>query len=128
MTRGSLYAGDVLAIAVLTLIGFATHRETDISFLPRMGAVFVPLTISWFLVSPWFGLFQQEVISDGRQLWRPVLAMLFVVPLAAVMRGFLLNAPVLPIFAAILTLSCALGMVVWRALYLALFAWNRRRA
>lgn len=124
MTRRKwiLYAGDVFSIAALTLIGFATHGETDISFLPRMGALFVPMALSWFLIAPWFGLFQRETTSNLTQLWRPVLAMLFAVPLAAVLRGFILNAPILPIFAAILAGTSALGMLIWRGLY---FLWNR---
>src|SRR5687767_10119163 len=120
-----LYAGDALSIAALTLIGFAIHGEMNISFLPRMGAAFVPLVISWFLLAPWFGLFQQETISNLQQLWRPALAMIFAAPLAAVLRGFILHMPVLPIFAAVLAGTSALGMVIWRVLYL---LWNRRAA
>jgi hypothetical protein len=125
MTRRKwiLYAGDVFSIAALTLIGFATHGETDLSFLPRMGALFVPMVLSWFLIAPWFGLFQRETTSNLTQLWRPALAMLFAVPLAAVLRGFILNAPIIPIFAAILAGTSALGMLIWRGLY---FLWNRR--
>jgi hypothetical protein len=124
MTRRKwiLYAGDVFSIAALTLIGFATHGETDLSFLPRMGALFVPMVLSWFLIAPWFGLFQRETTSNLTQLWRPALAMLFAVPLAAVLRGFILNAPIIPIFAAILAGTAALGMLIWRGLY---FLWNR---
>lgn len=124
MTRRKLilYAGDALTIAALTLIGFATHGETSMSFLPRMAALFVPMILSWFLIAPWFGLFQWETTSNSSQLWRPVLAMLFAVPLATVLRGFVLNAPILPIFAAILAGTSALGMVVWRSMY---FLWNR---
>ena len=122
MTKTSwlLYTGDILAIAALTLIGFATHRETGLSFLPRMGALFFPLTISWFLLAPWLGLFQQEIVFNPKQLWRPVLAILFAAPLAAVLRGFVLNAPIIPIFAVVLGTTSALGMVVWRGIYLLL--------
>src|ERR671921_2622534 len=108
----TLYAGDALAIAALTLIGFATHGETDVSLLPRMGALFIPMVLSWFLIAPWFGLFQRETTSNLTQLWRPVLAMFFAVPLATVLRGFILNAPILPIFAAILAGTSALGMLI----------------
>ena len=118
-----LYAGDTLSIAALTLIGFATHGEINVSFLPRMGALFVPLVICWFLLAPWFGLFQQEIVSNPKQLWRAALAMLFAAPLAAVGRGFILNAPIIPIFAVILAGTSALGMVIWRGLY---FLWNRK--
>lgn len=122
MTKSSymLAAGDLLAIAVVTLIGFATHGEADLSFLPRMAALFFPLSISWFLLAPVLGLLQDATISDPRQLWRPAFVMLFAAPLAAVLRGFILNAPIIPIFAAVLTGTVALGMVVWRGVYLLL--------
>jgi hypothetical protein len=112
-----LVLGDILAIALVTVIGFATHGETDISFLPRMGALFFPLVISWFLLAPTLGLFQQETTSSPRQLWRPLWAGLFAGPLAVVLRGFILNAPIIPIFAGILAGSFGLGMVIWRALF-----------
>ena len=120
-----LYAGDALSIAALTIIGFATHGEADVSFVPRMLALYVPLSIAWFLLSPALGLFQREIISNPKQLWRPALAALFAAPLAAILRGFILNAPVIPIFAAVLAGTSALGMVLWRALYL---FWNRKQS
>jgi hypothetical protein len=115
-----LILGDILAILIVTFIGFATHGEADISFLPRMAAMFFPLVISWFLLSPFLGLFDQAVISDPRQLWRPVLGMIFAAPLAAVLRGLILNAPIIPIFALVLSASSAFGMLVWRGVYLLL--------
>ena len=117
---GFLIVGDILAILIVTLIGFATHGEADISFLPRMAAMFFPLLISWCLLSPFLGLFQHEITSNAGQLWRPVLAMIFAAPLAAVLRGLILNAPILPIFAVVLGATSALGMLVWRGIYLLL--------
>src|SRR5687768_5524875 len=93
-----LILGDILAILIVTLIGFATHGEADLSFLPRMAAILFSLMIAWFLLSPWLGLFEPEITSNPRQLWRPALAMLFATPLAAVLRGIILNAPIIPIF------------------------------
>ena len=115
-----LISGDILAIAVVTYIGFATHGEKDLSFLPRMFAAFLPVTLSWFLLAPWFGLFQPEVTSNPRQLWRPVFAVLFAAPLAAILRGLWLNAPIIPIFAVVLASTSALGMLLWRGLYILL--------
>jgi len=117
MNKNILILGDVLAIAMVTLIGFASHNEADLSSLPRMAAVFFPLTLSWFLLAPWFGLFQDEITHNARQLWRPALAALFAAPMAAVLRGFILNAPVIPIFAAVLGVTLAVGMLIWRGLY-----------
>ena len=121
--RSVLIAGDILAIGLVTIIGFATHGDTGLSFLPRMAATFFPLVIAWFLLAPWLGLFQDEVIHNARQLWRPALAALFAAPLAAVLRGLMLNTPIIPIFAVVLSATSALGMVVWRALY---FLLNRK--
>ena len=118
-----LYAGDTLLLAVLTLVGFATHGEADFSFLPRMAVLFFPLAISWFLLAPALGLFDSEIASNPKQLWRPALTALFAAPLAAILRGFILSAPVIPIFAAVLAATTALGVVIWRALYL---LWARK--
>ena len=120
-----LMLGDIFAMLVITLIGFATHGELKTSFITRMSALFFPLIIAWFLLSPWLGLFQTEIISNPRQLWRPALAMLLAVPLAAVLRGLILNAPIIPIFVVVLITTSALGMLVWRGIY---FLFNRNRA
>ncbi|HZJ22405.1 MAG TPA: DUF3054 domain-containing protein [Anaerolineales bacterium] len=120
-----LMLGDIFAMLAITLIGFATHGELKTSFITRMSALFFPLIIAWFLLSPWLGLFQTEIISNPRQLWRPALAMLLAVPLAAVLRGLILNAPIIPIFVVVLITTSALGMLVWRGIY---FLFNRNRA
>ena len=112
-----LILGDLLAIALVTVIGFATHGEAGRSFLPRMAAAFFPVSLAWFALAPALGLFRTENVSEPKQLWRPVLAMTFAAPLAAVLRGLLLNAPILPIFAVGLAATSAFGMLVWRAIY-----------
>jgi DUF3054 family protein len=120
MNKRILILGDILAIALVTFIGFATHGEAGVSFLPRMAAIYFPLSISWFILAPSLGLFQRETTSDPKQLWRPALTALFSAPLAAVLRGLILNAPIIPIFAVILGATSALGMLIWRGLYLLL--------
>lgn len=118
-----LILGDILAIAIVTIIGFATHGETKVALVPRMLTTFAPLILGWFLLAPFFGLFNPAVNSDFRQLWRPVLVMVFAGPLAVLLRAFLLNTVVIPIFGVVLSGSAGLGMLVWRALY-----WALRRA
>jgi hypothetical protein len=123
MKRTSLFLGDILAILIITLIGFATHNELKLEFLLRMVAAIVPLTIAWFLLAPWLGLFQPDVISNPKELWRPVLTMIFAAPLAVVFRGLILNAPIIPIFAIVFGATSAFGVLVWRTLY---FFLNRK--
>jgi hypothetical protein len=113
-----LILGDALALLAVTLIGFAAHAEVELSALPRFGATYLPLFAGWLVIAPWLGLFQEAVGADLRQAWRPALAVLFAVPLAVLVRGLLLNEPVIPIFGVVLTLSCALAMTIWRAAYI----------
>ena len=112
-----LIFGDLLTLGLITLIGFASHGETDLSVLPRVVAIYFPLSISWLLLAPWFGLFQQKIVSNPKQLWRPALTVLFAAPLASVLRGFILNAPIIPIFVTVLGGTTALGMALWRGIY-----------
>jgi hypothetical protein len=120
MPKSTLYVGDVLALIITTLIGFATHGELNSEFLPRIFAALIPLIIAWFLLAPWFGLFQPDITSNPKQLWQPVLAMIFAAPLAVVLRGLILNAPILPIFAIVFGATSALGMVIWRGAFILL--------
>jgi len=113
----TLITGDIIALAIITIVGFATHGETDISFLPRMFTTFIPLIISWFLIAPWLGNFNDQIISNPRQLWRPPLAMLFAAPMTSIFRATMLNAVALPLFTFILGGSAAAGVLVWRGLY-----------
>lgn len=120
MPKKFLIVGDILAVALVTFVGFARHGETDLSFLPRMLAAFIPLTLAWFLLAPWLGLFQAETTASAQGPWRAALAMLFAAPLAAVLRGLILNTPVIPIFVAVLCVTSAVGMGAWRGVYLLL--------
>jgi hypothetical protein len=119
----SLVVGDIIALAIITVIGFASHGETAVSFVPRMSTTFIPLIASWFLIAPWLELFNAAVTSEPKQLWRPPLAMLLAAPMAAILRATLLNAVALPLFTIILGGSAALGMLIWRGFY---FLLNRK--
>jgi hypothetical protein len=118
-----LVVGDIIALAFITVIGFASHGETAVTFVPRMSTTFIPLIVAWFLIAPWLGLFDAAVTSESKQLWRSPLAMLLAAPMTAILRATLLNAVALPLFTLILGASAALGMLVWRGLY---FLLNRK--
>jgi hypothetical protein len=111
-----LIVGDICALAVITLIGFANHNELLTFPVGRLLATFLPLLAGWFLIAPWLGLFKPEVTSNSRQLWRPVLAMLLAAPITGVLRAVMLGSVTIPLFVLILGGSAALGMLVWRSL------------
>lgn len=118
MSKKMLFISDAVAIALVTFAGFAFHGETDASILPRFLLSYVPLTVAWFIIAPLLGLYQPEIISNPKQLWRPALAMIFAAPLAALSRANILGSMVIPVFANVLAATSALGMVVWRGIYL----------
>ncbi|MBC7876390.1 MAG: DUF3054 domain-containing protein [Anaerolineales bacterium] len=98
-------------------MGFASHGEANVSFIPRMITTFFPLLVGWFLITPWFGLFDEQVTSNPKLLWRVLLAMLFAAPLASILRSTLLHSAALPIFTLILGVTNGLGLLIWRAIY-----------
>jgi hypothetical protein len=114
MKASVVVIGDLIAIALVTIIGFATHGETTLSFLPRMAVLFFPLAIAWLVLGPWFNLFRAEEISKPVHLLRAALAMVFAAPVALVIRGLVLGTPIVPIFGLVLTSVSALGILVWR--------------
>jgi Protein of unknown function (DUF3054) len=116
--KSILILGDIITLALLTIIGFATHGETGTSFLPRMAASFVPMTFGWFVLAPWLGLFDDAIIKAPKNLLRIPLAMLFVTPLAVILRAAWLNSAGLPIFAFALGGANTIGMLGWRGLYI----------
>lgn len=121
----ALIEGDILTLGIITVIGFVSHDETEVSFIPRMFTTFFPLVTSWFLIAPWLGLFNEKTTSKPKQLWRPPLAMLLAAPMASFLRAAFLNSVALPLFTLILGGSAALGMFIWRGAY----TWiNQRKA
>jgi hypothetical protein len=89
-----------------------------------MAASFVPLLVAWFVLAPALGLFEEEKAGVAAELWRPAFVLLFAGPLAAVLRGIALNAPILPTFVVVLSLTAAVAISLWRLAWVLL---NRPR-
>ena len=82
-----------------------------------MLTTYVPLCIAWLLVAPHLGVFDEARASDWRQLWRPFWAMVLAGPLAAWLRGAMLDAPIIPIFVVVIGGVSAASLLAWRAIY-----------
>ena len=111
-----LIVGDILVLALVTLSGFARHGTLG-SAGARMLATFIPLLVGWLAVGPLFGLYHLETIWQPAQLWRPFWAGVVCAPLAGVLRGAWLNAPVLPVFVVVLGGITSIAMLAWRLAY-----------
>lgn len=113
-----LLAGDLLALAAFTLLGFATHGETGLQFLPRMATTFLPALAAWMLVAWPLQVYNLSLARQGRNLWRPLYAMCLAGPLAVLLRALWLQGVVIPIFGVVFTATGALALFLWRALWL----------
>lgn len=113
----SILLGDAAALALTTTAGFATHGETDLSFLPRFLAIYLPLTLAWILLASPLQLFRPVIASTLKQIWRVPLVMLFAAPLAVAVRSLILQTDIVPIFIVALGGTSALGIMLWRIAY-----------
>jgi hypothetical protein len=111
-----LIVGDIITLAIVTIIGFASHGTADTAGT-RMLTTFIPLVAAWLLIAPFLHVYDRGRALDGRQLWRPVLAMIVAAPMAAWLRGMMLSSPILPVFVLILGGVSVVSILLWRALY-----------
>lgn len=114
-----LITGDVLAILLISAIGFATHRESVLT--PRLLTTFLPVCAAWALQAPWLGLYRHAIFSNWRSFWRAALAMVLAAPMAALLRGLALNQSIVTVFVIALGLSAAAGMALWRLAFAIIF-------
>ncbi len=128
----SLLIGDLVVLTLVTVVGFASHGEATTAGL-RMLTTWFPLTVAWFLIAPFYGVYEPVIASQYRQLWRPLWAMVIAGPMAAWLRSVILglvnhnglNTPILPIFVVVLGGFSALAILAWRAIAVAFLRKNR---
>jgi hypothetical protein len=112
-----LISGDIILFALVTIIGFASHGTAGTAG-SRMFTTFFPLVAAWFMVAPFLKVYDRSRVLDWHELWRPFWSMVIAAPLAAWMRGMLLGTPILPVFVIVLGGISAIGITLWRALYI----------
>lgn len=116
-----LIAGDILTLGLVTIFGFASHGTAGTAGA-RMLTTFLPLLFSWFMVAPFLKVYDPESAANWSQIWRPFWSMVISGPLAAWLRGVILGTPILPLFILILGGVSAIGLLLWRSLYIVIFA------
>jgi hypothetical protein len=115
--RYALIIGDILTLIIVTVIGFASHGTAGTAGT-RMLTTFLPLLAAWFLIAPHLKVYESQKVLDWRQLWRPFWSMVLAAPMAAWIRGVILSSVILPLFVFILGGFSAVGILVWRGLFL----------
>lgn len=110
-----LIIGDFLTFLVVTLIGFGNHNsQFDIL---RLLATWIPLCLAWSMTAPILGLWNANLMSLQKSWWHFIWAAILSVPLAIVVRGFILNTPTIGIFVLVMISFSTLGLIIWRLLF-----------
>ncbi len=110
-----LIIGDFSTFLVVTLIGFANHNsQFD---LLRMLANWLPLCLAWGMAAPILGLWNINQIPLQKSWWRIIWAAILSVPLAVVIRGFILNTPTIGIFVVVMVAFSIVGLLIWRLIW-----------
>ncbi len=117
LTKRSLWSavlGDLVIYLLVTITGFGSHDTLAWDAILRMLATFLPFTVSWFIISPWMGVFRPGIICSRSHLPRVLLAVIFAATMGAFLRGLWLGASILPVFVLVMAAVSAGFMIVWR--------------
>ena len=124
MKKSILITGDILAILITTLVGFATHDELKSEFLLRFFTLFILLVGVWLFLAPRYGLYRSEITSNPKQLWRVLFVMIWVSFVAVCARNAILiflnafqSSDNNLIFIPVLAITSAIGLLLWRGIY-----------
>ena len=111
----SLMIGDFATFLIVTTLGFANHNsQFD---LTRILANWIPLCLAWSMAAPLLGLWKPAQPSLLSSWWRIIWAIVLSVPLAVVIRGFILNTPTIGIFVLVMIGTSTLGLLIWRLIW-----------
>jgi hypothetical protein len=116
-----LIIGDTIAIFAVIFVGLSFH-ETERTLGSRLLVNFLSFLVAWLLAAKALDLLRPPKSTQWSGFWQLVLAAIFTAPLGAVLRGFALSTPILPIFVLVIFLALLIGLLIWRAIYITLVA------
>lgn len=120
-TQRKVLIGDVVVLVLLTVAGFAAHLTLDA--FGRMTVTAVAGLLGWAAVAPFLKVYDEDVISDARALWRVAWAWLLAAPLATFLRGMALDRDIPWQFILVTIGINGFALVTWRIA----FGWTRAR-
>lgn len=115
--RWILVLGDAVSLALITAFGFAFHQEVEAVGSTRFLATYLPLLAAWLVTAGGLGALDPDRADDLRQMWRPAVALLVAMPIAAVLRSAWLGTPPVPVFILVMGGVSLLALAAWRTVY-----------
>ncbi len=117
-----LINGDLLVILSFVLIGRGSHSLAITDF-DAIFSTALPFVIGWILITPWFGIYKQEISQNWRKLIpRLLIAWAVAGPISLALRALFLGraipAGIVPMFAITTMLYIAIVALLWRLTYI----------
>lgn len=117
-----LIAGDLLVILSFVWIGRSSHNMAITDIIASLSTA-VPFIVSWFAITPWFGIYTPAIYQSWQRVTlRLLLAWAVAGPAALVLRALFLGRPIMggiiPIFAVVSLVYIGLVALIWRLGYI----------
>ncbi|MCB0190919.1 MAG: DUF3054 domain-containing protein [Anaerolineae bacterium] len=114
----ALIVGDLLVILSFVWIGRSSHSLSLTDIAASLSTA-LPFVLGWFLIMPWFGIYNAEISDDTKKLIpRLILGWLIAGFVALNLRALFLGRPIitgiLPTFAIVSMGYIGLVAIVWR--------------
>ena len=123
-----LVIGDLLVLLSFVAIGRRSHSMSIVD----VGATLItalPFIISWFVITPWFGIYKAQIYTVWQRIVpRLLLAWIVAGPVALILRALFLgrsiSSGIMPTFALISIVYIGVVALIWR---LAFMWWVNRK-
>lgn len=115
-----LLSDDAVVLALVCLIGIRFH-QTDPSLLSRLPYTLLPFLAAWVFFAAACRLYDTKIASAWNQLWRVPIVAALAAPAGAAIRAAWLQVPFIPIFAIIMGVALAAGLLISRSIFILVF-------
>ncbi|MDM8519166.1 DUF3054 domain-containing protein [Anaerolineales bacterium HSG6] len=115
----TLAIGDLVALLLIVWLGRLSHVISIWDVGQWLYTAF-PFVLAWFVIMPWFGVYQTEIHQNWRRLLPRLLLgwTLVGLPLGLMMRSFILGRPIIagimPTFAMVMVITTTSAILGWR--------------
>jgi hypothetical protein len=119
LPRLILLIDDAFVVFVITLFGVSFHQSGPL--IERLPYTFFPFLVAWVVSAAALRLYDPQIYSNIKQLWRVPITAAIAAPIASSARALWLGMPVVPVFAVVMAGALMIGFLLSRLLFALVF-------
>lgn len=112
-----LLLGDSGTIIIIVLLGGLFHKTITYNY-SSIFITSISWIIGWISLASISRLYNHEYVIKIESVWFSVWVMILASPIAGLIRGVILEKPIIPVFVGVLGGVLAISMFFWRLLYM----------